>query len=201
MIRGYALVEELLDEAISAAFRDGTPAELKRLRLAARLALAEALELVTSEVATAITALAKVRNRLAHGGDVVVTDEELRTLHAASEPFVRDDIFENWDKDNQLRIVVYVICEATGFTVEYALKKRAEAHAAVVAWRQRSTLSKEHVREARVRGARRARHAGGPRASSGPRARARHVRPRQPELVLQRLGCERDGREARASSF
>jgi hypothetical protein len=76
----------VLDGAIEAAFRTGTPDELKRLRLPARLALAQALELLTDEVATAIAALAKIRNRLAHGGDDVVTADERRALRDAFEP-------------------------------------------------------------------------------------------------------------------
>ena len=43
------MVEEVLDGAIDAAFREGTPGELKRLRLAARIALAEGLELITHD--------------------------------------------------------------------------------------------------------------------------------------------------------
>jgi hypothetical protein len=36
VIRGHALVEDVLARAIDAAFREGTPAELRRLRLPAR---------------------------------------------------------------------------------------------------------------------------------------------------------------------
>ena len=44
VIRGHAMVEDMLDRAINAAFCDGTPRELAKLRLGARVALAEALE-------------------------------------------------------------------------------------------------------------------------------------------------------------
>ena len=66
VIRGFGLFEEILDDAIGAAFRDGLPDELSRLRLPARLALAQALELITPEVGRAIKALAKIRNEFAH---------------------------------------------------------------------------------------------------------------------------------------
>jgi hypothetical protein len=36
VIRGHALIEEVLDDAINGAFPSGTPAELKRIRLPAR---------------------------------------------------------------------------------------------------------------------------------------------------------------------
>ena len=149
LIRGHASVEETLDRAIDAAFRAGTPPELKNLRLPARLALAEALELVTEEVVTAIKALAMVRNRLAHGGDDLVTVEEIRTLRAAFQPFDEgsDVELDDWSEDAQLRIIVAGIWQATYFTVEYALDKRAELDMALAAWRKRGALSVEELGE------------------------------------------------------
>jgi hypothetical protein len=108
VIRGHAMVEEVVDGAIDAAFADGTPDELKRLNLPARLALAEALELLTTEVVAAVKALAKVRNRLAHGGDDVVTSDERRALRVAFEPLIgADDVdLDDWSEIDQLRIIV-----------------------------------------------------------------------------------------------
>jgi hypothetical protein len=148
VIRGHALVEEFLDRAINDAFRDGTPAELRRLRLPARLALAEALELITTQVSTAIATFAKVRNRLAHGGDDAVTAQELEHLHAAAAPFLGDDIdLRNYDEDDQLRILVWALAQATSYTVEYALAKRQEAEAVLDVWQRRNALTGDQIRE------------------------------------------------------
>jgi hypothetical protein len=45
IIRGHALIEEVIDEGIDHAFPDGAPRELKNLRLSGRLALANGLDL------------------------------------------------------------------------------------------------------------------------------------------------------------
>jgi hypothetical protein len=63
VIRGYTLIDELLDEAINGAFSDGRPRELNRLRLSARLALAQALRVMPPEVCRAIDALATSSTR------------------------------------------------------------------------------------------------------------------------------------------
>ena len=134
-----------MNAGIDAAFRDGTPRDL-RLRLPARLALAQALELITKEFAAAIQAVAKVRHRLAHGGDDVVTTDELSALRTAVAPLVSDDLdFTEWSEDDQLRIIIATVWQATGFTIDHALQERDEMEVAFTAWRSRHTLSKEQV--------------------------------------------------------
>jgi hypothetical protein len=104
--------------------------------------------LITNEVAVAAKALADVRHRLAHGGEDAVTDEEFQTLRNAFDPLIGDDIdLDEWSEEDQLRIIVAGIWQSTGFTVEYALEKRAEAEAALAAWRKRGALSAEQIRE------------------------------------------------------
>lgn len=46
-IRGMVLIEEVVDDAIDEAFRDGLPAELAGLSRPSRVSLAVALELIT----------------------------------------------------------------------------------------------------------------------------------------------------------
>jgi hypothetical protein len=118
------------------------------MRLPARIALAEALELITTAVANGISAVAKIRNRLAHGGDDNVTAAEVRSLREAFAPFEGDDIdFDRYAKQDQLRILVAGIWQATDYTVEYALEKRADAELALAAWRKRNALSAEQIAE------------------------------------------------------
>lgn len=147
VIRGNALIEEVVDEAIDNAFK-GTPAQLKHLRLAARLSLAEALELITPEVAKAVTALAKIRNRLAHGVDADVTDEDVRSLRRAVEPFGEpDDSWDDYPGESHLPMAIATIWVSTRQTVDFALGRRAEAEAALAAWAERHVLSREQVDE------------------------------------------------------
>lgn len=149
LIWGYALIEDALDGAIDGAFRDGTPDELKRLRLSARLALAQALELMPPDVAAAITALAKVRNRLAHGWDDTVTPEEVKSLSRVVAPFLKEGrSLEDYSEDARVGIAVGVTWQVTVETVDSALFRRAEERAALAAaWRDRHVLSAEQVAE------------------------------------------------------
>jgi hypothetical protein len=80
VIRGFALISEELDEAVANAFGGPIPSELSRLRLPARLALAEALGAVTPELSVAIQRLGKIRHRLAHR----VAGEATERRYAAS---------------------------------------------------------------------------------------------------------------------
>jgi hypothetical protein len=80
VIRGFALISDLLDEAISNAFGDHIPRELSGLRIPARLALANALGAVTPELSQAIQRLGKIRHRLAHTMADDATDEEALEL-------------------------------------------------------------------------------------------------------------------------
>lgn len=155
VIRGHALIEEVVDQGIDNAFADGMPAELKRLRLAARLSLAQALELITPEVAKAVTTLAKIRNRLAHGVDADVTDEDVRSLLRVLEPFAEpDDPWDRYHADYHLGLAIATIWVSARQTVDFALERRADAEAALAAWTERHVLSKVQVAElVRVTGA------------------------------------------------
>jgi hypothetical protein len=136
VIRGSALIEDQLKKVINAGFRDGTPAELKGLRIPAQLALAEALGLVTPDVVNAITALRRIRHRLAHGSNEEVTKDDVRTLLKAFEQIFRDVAPDRERSEaDQLRFVVYGIWHATGSDAEYALQKRAEADEALLSKR------------------------------------------------------------------
>jgi hypothetical protein len=82
------LIEGVLDEGIDSALPAGTPDEFKRLRLPARLALAEALELLTPEVARAIKGLAAIRNEFAHGLRDDFTQMDAERMANAIRPFM-----------------------------------------------------------------------------------------------------------------
>ena len=61
-IRGMVLIEELLDDAIDATFKDGMPPQLNRLNRPSRVALAVALELISADLGRAISVLGTIRN-------------------------------------------------------------------------------------------------------------------------------------------
>lgn len=88
-----------------------------------------------------------MKNRLAHGGDDVVTNDELAALREAFAPFHEDINLDNWDEHAQLQIIVSGIWQATGHTVAYAFEKRAETEAAVAEWWANRSLSAEQIRE------------------------------------------------------
>jgi hypothetical protein len=146
VIWGHSLVEEALDDAINAAFAEGTPDELKRIRLAARVALARGLELISAEVATAITALAKIRNDMAHHVDAHLTREHVRSLRKAVRPFWPDDVnLHGYSRIDTMRIAVGAVVLATYDTTQHALEKRRESEAALAAFQRSRTLSAQDI--------------------------------------------------------
>ena len=147
VIWGHSLVEEALDNAINAAFEEGTPDELKRIRLAARVALARGLGLISDEVATAITALAKVRNDLAHRVDANLTRDHVRSLRRAVRPFWPDGVDPNgYSRIEKMRIAIGAVVLATYDTTHHALEKRREHEAALAAFQRSRTLSAQDIR-------------------------------------------------------
>jgi hypothetical protein len=147
VIWGHSLVEEALDNAINAAFEEGTPDELKRIRLAARVALARGLGLISDEVATAITALAKVRNDLAHRVDANLTRDHVRSLRRAVRPFWPDGVDPNgYSRIEKMRIAIGAVVLATYDTTNHALAKRREHEAALAAFQRSRTLSAQDIR-------------------------------------------------------
>lgn len=147
VIWGHSLVEEALDTAINSAFEEGTPDELKRIRLAARVALARGLGLISDEVATAITALAKVRNDLAHRVDANLTRDHVRSLRRAVKPFWPDGVDPNgYSRIEKMRIAIGAVVLATYDTTHHALEKRREHEAALAAFQRSRTLSAQDIR-------------------------------------------------------
>ena len=78
VIRGFALIDGLLDEAISNAFGDRIPRELSGLRLPARLALAGALQVLPPDVSAAVRRLGKVNGELFRPEEVYAAIMEAR---------------------------------------------------------------------------------------------------------------------------
>jgi hypothetical protein len=142
VIRGHALIEEVLDDAINGAFPSGTPAELKRIRLPARLALAKALELITPELAAAIAALARIRNEFAHGGADEVTQEHARMMGEVIAPLLPEEDLrlDEYSPGDQMRLAIAVVWQVAWDTAEFAFDKRLEAEAALAAFRSSRTV-------------------------------------------------------------
>ena len=146
VIWGHSLVEEALDGAINEAFVEGTPDELKRIRLAARVALARGLGLISAEVATAITTLAKIRNDLAHHVDATLTREHVRSLRKAVQPFWPADVnADGYSRIDKMRIAVGAVVLATYDTTQHALEKRREHEAALAAFQRGRTLTAQDI--------------------------------------------------------
>ena len=146
VIWGHSLVEEALDAAINDAFAEGTPDELKRIRLAARVALARGLGLISAEVATAITELAKIRNDLAHHVDATLTKEHVRSLRRAVQPFWPEDVNpDSYSRIEKMRIAVGAVVLATYDTTHHALEKRREHEAALAAFQRGRTLTAQDI--------------------------------------------------------
>lgn len=136
VIRGSALIEDQLKEVVNAAFRDGTPAELKGLRIPAQLALAEALGFVTPDVVKRDRVASPDQAPLAHGSNEEVTKDDVCTLLKSFQKIFRDvEPGREQSEVDQLRFVVYGIWYATGSDAEYALQKRAETDEAFLSKR------------------------------------------------------------------
>jgi hypothetical protein len=90
-ILGHAAVEERIDAAISEAFRGSTPGELKGLPFRTRLALFAALTQLPEKYLAALTALAKLRNRFAHGDLDELSSERAKPLVDAFRPLLPDN--------------------------------------------------------------------------------------------------------------
>lgn len=126
-IRGMVLIEELVDDAIDEAFRDGLPAELARLSRPSRVSLAVALELITSELAKAIETLGRIRNAFAHTMADEVSEQQIAELQKAATPFV-PDVYD-WENDSTFDLfyaAMIGVFNATIQTIERAeeLRKR-----------------------------------------------------------------------------
>jgi len=140
VIRGFALICEELDEAVANAFGGPIPSDLSRLRLPARLALAQALGAVTPELSVAIQRLGKIRHRLAHTVAGEATDEEVRGVWDAISG--EGDELEHADPDeyspgDQLRLAISAIWGAVDNAGADAYVQRAEAQNALTAYQER----------------------------------------------------------------
>lgn len=136
IIRGYALIEQAVDDAINDAFPNGTPKELRRPSVDARLALARALELITDEVSKAIAALADIRHQFAHKGVDEVTEEHAQKMARVIAPFVPEEFDPNgYSHGDLMRVAVGAVWQTTELMVEHALEERAEAEEALNQWR------------------------------------------------------------------
>src|SRR3954468_16590803 len=92
VIRGQSLLEEALNQGIDGALPAGSPPELKRLNFAARLALAQALELITPDLAHAMKGLARIRNEFAHGLGDDITEAHAKATAEMIAPFLDEEI-------------------------------------------------------------------------------------------------------------
>lgn len=139
VIRGFALISEELDEAVANAFGGPIPSELSRLRLPARLALAEALGAVTPELSVAIQRLGKIRHGLAHKVAGEATDEEVRGLWDAisGEGELNGLDPNDYSPSDQLRLAISALWTAVDDAGAEAWVLRAEAQKALTAHRQR----------------------------------------------------------------
>jgi hypothetical protein len=146
VIRGFALIS---DEAVENAFGGSIPSELSRLRLPARLALAEALAAVTPELSEAIQRLGKIRHRLAHTVEGDVTDEEVRrvwdAITAAGELDGQDRT--EYSPGDQLRVAISALWSAVDDAGAAAYGQRSEVQKALTAYREhRDARSREFIR-------------------------------------------------------
>jgi hypothetical protein len=132
VIRGSAIIEDQLKKVVDAAFRDGTPSDLRGLRVPSQLALAEALGFVSPEVVSAIKELRRIRHRIAHGSNEEITPDDVRALRKAVEHVFGKDLrtIEQTD-ENPLGVFLFAIWYAIGSDAEYALQGRAEADEAL----------------------------------------------------------------------
>jgi hypothetical protein len=152
LIRGFSLIVDLLDEGISEAFSEGTPEQLKGLRLPARLALAQALEVIPGDLASAISRIGKLRHRMAHTLDDGLGDTEARELFELAKPHMPEESRRALEPDavgplNQARIAVGVVYLSTRNAMESARERRAEQVVALAAYRRRQVLSAKQIRE------------------------------------------------------
>ena len=146
VIRGQVLLEDILNAGVDAALPAGTPGELKRLNLPARLALAQALDLITAEIVEAMKALAKIRNEFAHGYGDEITEAHAKTMSKVIAPFVPDDFdAEDYSWGDLMRVAVGVMWEAIEDTVTFALEQREQAEAALANYRKSRTLSAAEI--------------------------------------------------------
>jgi hypothetical protein len=146
VIRGFAGVDELLGQAISNAFGDQLPRELRDLRLPARLALAKAVGAVSPELAAAIQAFAKIRHRLAHGAEPLpddaccVSDEEALGLWRLIRSELQDLDPHDYSPWDQLRLAIAAIWIAVDDSVDDAHWRRRETEDALAAYRKRQRV-------------------------------------------------------------
>jgi len=127
-IRGVVLIEEVLEEAIDEAFRDGLPAELARLGRPSRVALAVALELITPDLGRAIVALGKIRNDFAHTMADEITEEHIQRLAPHARQFVPDHY--DWERDSLFDLFqasMVLVYSVTLEMTEHATEQRAKA--------------------------------------------------------------------------
>jgi hypothetical protein len=149
VIRGFALISDELDEAIENAFGGPIPSELSRLRLPARLALAEALSAVTPEISLAIQRLGKIRHRLAHSVAGEASDNEIRGVWEATVAAgeLDDQDPEEYSPGDELRLAISALWTAVDDAGAEAYVMRAEAQKALTAYRQgRAARSQEIFR-------------------------------------------------------
>ena len=119
VIRGTSLIEEVLKDALGAAFSDGTPRELEYLPLKVRVAFAGALELITPEIGSAVKTLGQIRNRLAHGSEAQITDADVRALVRAVEPIWDDELpMDAYPEDDYLRLAIATTWLAVSETIQ-----------------------------------------------------------------------------------
>jgi hypothetical protein len=167
IIRGHALIEDVLDAGINSAFTGGTPRELKRIAFSARVALARALELITPELSDAILAVAAVRHEFAHGRHDEFTDDHVASVGRAVVPLLCDDVdLGAFSLGDAMRIAIAAVHEATAGTVEEAMTRRDEAALALIAWRKDRALSRDQITKLLAADSGGANEAAGVRASS-----------------------------------
>jgi hypothetical protein len=146
VIRIQVLIEDVLKEGIDTALPAGTPGELKGLRLQARLALAEALELLTPEHVAAIRALAKIRNEFAHDLRDEFTKADADAMAAAIRPFLGDAFkVSDYSEGDAVRHAARILWQVTQDFVDYALVQREKAEITLAEYREKQALTGEQV--------------------------------------------------------
>jgi len=147
VIRGASAVDELLKRTIDAAFPNGMPRELGGRTMGRRVELARGLDLISGDLASAISQLSEARSFLAHRVEDELPESTVERLVEATDGFILGSGGRPESRIGRVGLAIAAIYATLQRESEEAAHQRSEAAAALVAWRAQRVLTEDEIRE------------------------------------------------------
>lgn len=106
VLHGHLYFDHVLTALLTEEFKNPKAVDLIRTSFAQKLSLVDALGLIPHNLVPAVTALNRLRNRLAHNLDATIGEPEIEKLRNALPPWLRKEVLRSDQSAGPLKVTL-----------------------------------------------------------------------------------------------